>query len=286
MAKKTQINQKNQQQILRQRRRINVGLLAVVCGLGFWVAQLFQQEIQHSVALLDSRRQIDHIEIIRSTGGLANVVLNQTPDGWQLTKPYQNAASQAVIEALLTRLVSGCRVLSDSSLSMSPKMYATLITNVNRYEIGEVNPAADLVYVRQLDDKYDSHDPAKQTANTAAAKLMLCDKLLASIALAPAINFVDKRLYAGELQRVESINGSLNEVNGLDLSVLQLAPADKAHIAKERLIPLTFISNVGQISYQVLPVTADAQHILLYSEEKQLIYGIAMQEKLATILGL
>lgn len=264
---------KNQNDIIRQRRPVNIVLTLLATGLSAWIAYLFYQEIARSRQTLTSMASVNHIVIERNEGDIANrtIELRKDNDQWHITQPYQTKASTVVIDTLLRQLQIGCQSVDREKLSRTPAFYADIHTNDQYYQVGELNTAADKVYV--LDNNHQT--------------LRLCDKLLASIALAPAINYMDKQLFQGDLRAIRGQFGDIKDFKGIDLSVLEIAPANSNKLPQHGLSELTFISDAGQTSYRVLPPSADdnGQHLLLFDANKSVIYVIAAHSKLTAILG-
>lgn len=265
----------NQIDMMRKYRRINVGLALVFIGLLIWVGALFFQEIRHKQQQINAIQSENFLQIERQKNTL---VFRQENGQWQMSEPFKSLASATVVDAFLQRLHSGCRQVDEKSLSRQLRFYATARTADADYQIGEVNAATDSVYVKTL------------SANGQAQQLALCDKLLASMALAPAINFIDKQLYQGKLQEIRGSFGSLSDFSGIDLSVLQVAAADAKQAKIAGISDLIFISrtgnNMGEKTYRVLPPDEKGQHILLFEPQKSLIYVIAANAKINAILGL
>lgn len=265
------LTRKNQQHITRQRRTINVGLSVVVIALLTWVSLLFYGELRDAHRHVNQLEAVTALRIVRPNNTL---VMNKHQAIWQVAEPYQEKASTTVIEAFLQRLNVGCQAVDEAQLSRDVEFYATVHTNVASYEIGELNSASDRVYVK------------KQALSDGPSSLALCDKLVASIALAPAINFIDKQLFQGELSELRGSFGSITDFSGIDLSVLEVAPADSEQAQQASVSDLVFVSSHGQVRYRVLAPSDGGNHVLLFSPTKSIIYVIAAHPKINAILGL
>ncbi len=269
--------QANQQEIMKKYRRDNIILTLIFLGLLSWVATLFYQEIHHKNQQVIAVNQETMLRIERDENTLA---FEQKNNQWQMTEPFTSLASSTVIEAFLERLHSNCQVINAKELPRELQFYALARTTNNDYHIGEINPATDRVYVKQL------------STTGEFQQLALCDKLLISMALAPAINFIDKSLYHGDLLEIQGSFGRLNDFSGIDLSVLQIAKANQQQAQSASISDLTFVSQVNgkkvSNSYRILPPdsTDKGMHILLFEPNKSLIYVIATNKKINAILGL
>lgn len=252
----------NQQHIIQKRRRINQLLSGILLGLLTWTAVLVWAEWQRLQQQQQRSENATHIVIQRHND---TVELLKKQQQWQITAPYQDQASNAVVQALLTQLNSGCRTLSEPP-SRQPQYFASLTVDDKPYQVGELNTASDQVYV------------------STGKQLQLCDKLLASIVLAPAINFINKQLYKGELTAIRGDFGELSDFSGIDLSVLEVAPADSRALPQDSLSTLRFIAD-KQSDYQAF-LHQNGQHLLLFEPKKSVIYVIAANPKLNAILGL
>lgn len=258
----------NQVQVYQQRQRVNWLLFVVFCFLFAWVVFLLYHDRQQRQQLSGRLSAVDQLTIERTND---TIRLEKKSGQWFVQHPYHSLASQAVVETLLARLMLSCRGLSASEQAMSMDFLATLKTAKQQYQIGELNTMTDEVYIRQ---------------GTKTKTYHLCDKLIASIALAPALNFINKQLYQGELTMIKGSFGQLGDFTGLDLSVLQVVLANAAQVQATAISTLTFVTDSGLFAYSVLPPTADNQYLMLYEPEKKLIYAIAAHEKLIAILGL
>lgn len=261
----------NQVTLIKKQHRYNVGLAILLVLLAVWIIYLFYQEVSHKKQqqLTISTEKSLHIQ----RGG-DSLIFQQQDEHWLMTSPYQTTASTLVIEAFFQRLHSSCRRVDETALPRQLDFYATAKTTTAQYQIGEINTAADGVYVKTL------------STDGQFKQLALCDKLLASMALAPAINFIDKQLYLGELSAIRGSFGSLDDFSGIDLSVLEVALADAKQAASAGISDLTFISNVGERHYRVLLAENNNKHLLLFEPKKSLIYVIAAHPKINAILGL
>lgn len=259
----------NQQALLRQQSRENYGLAAVVAGLAIWVAILFYNDYRQAYQPIKQLKQITQLTIQRAATekkSQPDIHLKKTgKQQWQVSSPYQATASTAVVNALLQRLTQSCEPVPTQDLPRQPSTLARVITNQGTYTIGELNTAADRVYVG-----YQQH-------------LALCDKLVASIALAPAIHFIDKQLYSGKLTALRGQYGSVAKLNHLDLSVLDIRRVNPA--IGDDWQKITLISTQGEQTYAINR-SLDGKHFLLLSAEKQLLYVIAYQPSIAAILGI
>lgn len=251
----------NQAQIMAKRRGLNRLLVGIFSLLLLWVAGLAWQEFQR---LTDTAKPLtaQHIRIERDVN---TIILHNQADGWQITEPYRQAASMPVVKALLARLQHGCRALT-APPSRPPEFYARLVVDEVIYRVGELNAASDEVYVKQ------------------GESLFLCDKLLASMALAPAINFMDKQLYHGTLRAIIGDFGRLTDFSGVDLSVMEIAPADAAALPEHALSTLQFMAEDTR-RYQAF-LSDDSAHLLLFEPTQSVIYVIAANPKLNAVLGL
>ncbi|MBS9778469.1 MAG: hypothetical protein KGV50_06870 [Gammaproteobacteria bacterium] len=261
----------NQQDTIRERTKINVALFVVFCILLTWVVVLFYDEINRKNASINQITSVTEVRIQRASD---IIVLSKENEQWSVSEPYQEKASSTVVEAFLQRLNVDCMPVDEGQLTRDLEYYATVTTNSSKYLVGELNTATDRVYVK------------KTSLSGGDAKLALCDKLAASIALAPAVNFVDKALYQGELTELRGDFGSITDFSGLDFSVLELAPANVEQARDARVSELTFMSNKGEFTYIVLPPTKDGKNLLLFDIRKSLIYVIAAHPKINAIIGL
>lgn len=259
---------KTQADIYRKRQRTNAILWGVFLLLLTWVSTLFYQETQQRKHTIEQLSAVDKITIQRAKNTL---VLHKKNAQWFVQTPYHSQASTAVIETLLAKLQSTCRQLPDTDLAQTLTFFATLQMDDRSYQVGELNTAADAVYIKQRGQ---------------ADGLYLCDKLIASIALAPALNFIDKHLYRGALSAIRGSFGRITDFADMDMSVLEVATANTAQTQIAAISTLVFISDQGEFHYRVLPPTDDNQHLLLFEPQKQLIYAIAAHPKLLAILGL
>lgn len=258
----------NQTQVYLRRQGVNRLLLVFFCLFLGWVVFLLQQDRQQKQQFIQRLSAIDYLTIERAND---TIRLEKKSGQWLVKSPYQSLASHAVVETLLARLMMSCRRLSESDKTFKIDFSATLKTPDKHYRIGELNTMTNEVYLEQ---------------GTEIKQRYLCDQLIASIALAPALNFINKQLYQGQLRTIKASFGQLGDFMGLDLSVLQVAVANTAQVQATAISTLTFITDKGQFAYSVLPPTLDSQHLLLFEPEKQLIYAIANHEKLTAILGL
>lgn len=264
-----------QQDVYRKRQRTQRILWLVFLGLLTWVLVLFYQDKQQRQSLMTDLQGVNYIVMTRDNHVDKVVELRKNDGIWQVLKPYHSEASAAVAETLLAKLQLSCRALPDQALTTTLQFVADIQTNHVGYAIGQLNTAADAVYVKQT-----------TSGQGGAERLLLCDKLVASIALAPALNFIDKRLYRGNLSTIRGSFGQLTDFTGIDLSVLQVAVANQAQIDTTTIAKLTFISDQGEFAYHVLPPGDNHQYLLLFEPKKQLIYAIAANEKLNAVLGL
>ncbi len=250
----------NQSDIVRQRRKVNLWLLLLFFVLGTALVATLADDIQR---LYRAMRPLvaERIELVRDKD---SIVLQKQTSGWQVTEPYQQKASTVVAEALLARLQRSCRALNTAP-ARTPDFYASILIDGITYRIGELNQASDEIYVQK--DK----------------AWLLCDKLIASMALAPAINFVDKKLYHGELTAIVGEFGRLTDLNGVDLSVLEVAEGNADALPKTGVSTLKFMGDSPSV-YQAF-YSEDGKHIVLFSREKSLIYVLNAQAKLTAIMG-
>lgn len=255
------MNARNQIELMHQRRKVNALLTVIFVGLLTWVIVEFYTEIQRAYA---ARKPLS-ATTIRIHREADSITLTQTRNKWQVSQPYQHNASQVVIEALLMRLKQGCRLL-DAPPIRTPEFFADIYLDQTRYQVGELNHASDEVYVKRGTD------------------WLLCDKLIAAMALAPALNFMDKQLYAGELTAIIGEFGRLTDFTGVDLSVLELAPAEQSALPEHAIATLTFEAE-DKRSYQTF-LSEDSRHLLLFEPQQALIYVIAANPKLNAVLGL
>lgn len=251
----------NQPQIVAKRRRLNQLLAGIFVLLLSWVGVEMFIEYQR----LTQRKTPLTAQQIRIVRDANTITLTHHDDGWQITTPYQQVASMPVVKALLGRLQNGCRTL-DAAPSRPPNFYADIVVDDITYRVGELNAASDEVYVSQ------------------AEKLFLCDKLLASMALAPAINFMDKQLYQGKLSAIVGDFGQLTDFNGVDLSVMEIAPAEATSLPENALSELTFVAD-DKRQYQAF-LSENSMHLLLFEPQQSIIYVIAAHPKLNAVLGL
>lgn len=251
----------NQAQIIAKRQRLNHLLALVLLLLLVWVGVEVFREFKRLTKTTE-QLQASTIHLVREVN---TITLVHQDSGWQITTPYQQAASAAVVEALLERLQNGCRALSAPPVR-DPQFYADIVVDKRSYRIGERNNASDEVYVLQ------------------GEKLFLCDKILAAMALAPAINFMDKQLYRGKLRAIVGDFGRLSDFTGMDLSVLEIAPADAKALPQHAVSALQFIAD-DQRHYQAF-LSDDSQHLLLFEPQQSIIYVLAAHPKINAILGL
>lgn len=251
----------NQAQIIAKRRPLNRWLTVIFIILSVWfsieVFHEFKRLTKHSETL-----KAQHIRIIRDVN---TITLQQQNGAWYITTPYQQTASLAVVDALLERLQHGCRQLAITPVR-SPVFYADIIVDQQTYHIGELNTASDEIYVAK------------------GKTLFLCDKLLISMALAPAINFMDKQLYRGTLRAIVGDFGQLTDFSGMDLSVMEIAPADAKALPEHALSSLQFVAD-DQRRYQAF-LHPESTHLLLFEPKQSVIYVIAAHPKLNAVLGL
>lgn len=255
----------NQQTILAQQKRTNHYLAAIMIILGGWVGFLFYQKQQQIQSHIKHIEQITQLQIHRENQPL-DIHLKKISQQWQIEAPYQANASNAVIQAFLQRLTHGCIAVPTQALPRQPQTIATVSTNRGMYTIGELNTASDRVYVGYQQ------------------KLALCDKLIAAIALAPAIHFIDKNLYSGKLIALSGDYGSIKKMQDIDLSVLDISHVSRSAYSEHSTSQLTLQSSNGSNTYSVSR-SQDGQYLLLFSAEKQLMYAIAYQAPIAAILG-
>ncbi|MGY0399201.1 MAG: hypothetical protein ACWIPH_04545 [Ostreibacterium sp.] len=254
----------NQQQVIKQRRRFNFMLTILLLGFVTWIIVLFYREIEQNTQIKTTIESVTNITIKRNKD---TIMLVKKGGGWLVNTPYQSLASNVVVEALLGKLSLGCQMVSSKQMNRELKFYATVITNNQQYQVGELNSASNKVYVKVGDE------------------LQLCDKLLASMVLAPAINYMDKSLYKGELERIKGSFGAIDDFSGIDLSVLEIAPANVKQVASVSVSNLTFLSSEGKKTYRVLPPDA-SQHLFLFDPKKSVIFVIAANLKINAVLGL
>ncbi len=267
----------NQQEIRQKYRYGNIALTIIFLGLFYWVCSLFYQEMNKKNQQISAIYQEKNLRIEREKNTLTFTLNNHQ---WKMTEPFESLASKTVIEAFFERLHSNCQVVDEKKLPRELEFYALAKTMNNHYQIGEINPVTDSVYVKTL------------SPTGKFQQLALCDKLLISMALAPAINFIDKSLYQGELVEMQGSFGRLNDFSGIDLSVIQIASANSQQAQTASVSNLTFISQAGdktlKSTYRVLaPNSTDkGQHLMLFEPDKSLIYVIAANKKINAILGL
>ncbi len=265
----------NQVDILRRYRRQNIVLTLILLALLTWVAWLFYQEIEQKQRRIEAIVAEKTLRIEREKDTL---IFQQKNGRWRMTAPFSSLASTTVIEAFLQRLHGNCQTVDTQALSRELQFYALVKTAHNNYQIGEVNPVTDSVYVKTLSPQGEFR------------QLALCDKLLVSMALAPAINFIDKQLYHGELTEIRGSFGAIRDFAGIDLSVLEVAAANSQQAESAGVSDLTFISTADgeqlKKTYRVLPTDNQGRHLLLFEPQKSLIYVIAGNAKIHAILGL
>ncbi len=270
-------NRLNQQELMKKYRIYNSVLTIIFLGLLLWVGSLFYQEITKNNQQINAVKEEKTLTIVRDNNTLSFALKDNE---WQMTAPFASKASSTVIEAFLERLHNNCQVVDEKKLPRKLKYYALARTENNEYHIGEINPVTDRVYVKTL------------SVTGEFQQLALCDKLLVSMALSPAINFIDKNLYQGELVEIKGSFGSIKDFSGIDLSVLQIAKADSQQAESASISDLTFISKVGDKTlksrYRVIPANKESkeQHIVLFEQKKSMIYVIASNAKMNAILGL
>ncbi len=270
-------NRLNQQELRKKYRIYNIALTVIFLGLLLWVGSLFYQEINKNNQQINAVKEEKTLDIVRDNNTLSFALKGNE---WQMTAPFTSKASSTVIEAFLERLHSNCQVVDEKKLPRELKYYALARTENNDYHIGEINPVTDSVYVKKL------------SVTGQFQELALCDKLLVSMALSPAINFVDKNLYQGELIEIKGSFGSLKDFSGIDLSVLQIAKADSQQAQSASISDLTFISKVGdkivKSIYQVISTNeaSKEKYLILFAPNKAVLYVIASNSKFNAILGL
>lgn len=270
-------NRLNQQALMKKYRIYNIILTIIFLGLLLWVGALFYQEITKNNQQINAVKEEKILTIVREDNTLS-FALNGNE--WQMTTPFSSKASSTVIEAFLERLHNNCQAVDEKQLPRELQYYAVAKTTNNEYHIGEINSATDRVYVKTL------------SVTGQFQQLALCDKLLVSMALSPAINFIDKNLYQGELVEIKGSFGSIKDFSGIDLSVLQIAKADSQQAKSASISDLTFISKVGdktvKNTYQVIPTneTSKGQHIILFDKNKSIVYVVASNPKMNAIVGL
>lgn len=261
----------NQIVLVKRRRRTNQRLLLIVSVLLAWVLWLLFHELQQSRQAINAVFSQNHVDIQRNMkNSNDHIVLDKRKNTWFISAPIEHKASNVVVETLLAKLTNDCETVDQRQLQTTLTWFATVTTNTETFRIGQRNMINNGVYVQR---------------GVQQPSLWLCDSLVASIALAPAINFMDKSLYDGELKAIVGSFGRLEILDGLDLSVLEVAAANDQQAQSATIADLTFISNQGKKTYQVLP-NQDHQHLLLYAPDDSLIYVIAAQPKLNAILGL
>lgn len=252
----------NQQQLIRRRRLLNQVLFVLAAILTAWVLGLAVSDWRH---LQNKRQRLETANKLLIKRQSNTLELAKTQQQWRLVSPYSELASNAVVQALLDQINNGCRQL-DAVPTRQPQYFATLTVNDKAYQIGEINTASDQVYVSSDDG------------------LRLCDKLLAAIVLAPAINFIDKRLYTGELKSIQGDFGQLTDFSNIDLSVLEIAPASAEALPKNSLSSLRFVADNTTV-YQAF-LHENGNNLLLFEPQKSIIYVIAANPKLNAVLGL
>lgn len=257
----------NQATFIQQRRRVNYWLAAAVMLLLLWVGKLLYEDHQKRHHRIHAVEKISTIHIQRNNQETDIKIKKIDNAQWHIEFPFQAKASTVVIQAFLQRLINRCESVPTQELSRQPQSIATVLVNNETYIIGELNTASDRVYVSHQED------------------LTLCDKLVASIALAPAIHFIDKNLYSGELISLSGAYGTIKSLNSLDLSVLDINHANDLPNAANHWKELTLAATEGQESYAISK-SQDGKYFLLFSVKKQLLYVISYQEKIATIVGL
>ncbi len=257
------ILQHNQEHIVKARRKVNLCLAGVFVALLAWVVFIVKDEVAR-VYRASQPLVANHI-VIKRHNKENNIVLAKQNGAWRVVEPYQHQASQVVIDALLARIQHGCRPLNDIPARL-PEMYGEIIIDKSSYQIGELNHASDEIYAQ--------HDK----------RWLLCDKLLLSMALAPAISFIDKQLYTGELRAIVGDFGRLSDFKGVDLSVMEVAFSDAENLPKHAISKLTFIAD-DERAYHVF-LSEDGEHLLLFDKAKSMTYVIASQTKLNALVGL
>lgn len=251
----------NQQDVIKKRQRTNAILTVVFLLLLAWLGVEVYHEAQR-LKVNHTPLKAQHIQLVRDVN---TVRLDKQAGAWQMTTPYQQTASAAVIQALLGRLQNGCRLLNDAP-NRPLQFYAKIMVDNSVYQVGELNTASDEVYIQK------------------GSQLFLCDKLLAAMALAPAINFMDKQLYQGELLAIAGDFGRLTDLSGIDLSVMEIAPADAKALPEHAVSTLQFVAS-DRRNYQAF-LSEDSAHLLLFEPQQSVIYVIAANPKLNAILGL
>lgn len=196
-------------------------------------------------------------------------------DEWQLNSPYQQRGSKTVINALLGQLNTRCKG-NYPTTEINSEIFAKIQIDDNYYAIGEKNPVNNKVYVKQ------------QNANN--ERWMFCDESVAAIALTPALNFIDRQLYPGEIYSIRGGFGQISIDNPLDstLDVLDIAQINPNTIDKviDRIV---IDGDQGEKTYQVM-LNSDGKHLLLFddstTEAPQIVYAIKSTPKLLQIIGL
>jgi|GEM_PF-4916568 len=252
--------------LLANYRRTNWVLALIFLVLLASVVALFYEALQLPPQPLQAIEKVEKVNIVRSSGTLA---LIKTPTGWNMQSPRRGKASNGVVRALLHQLKNQCRLVN-AIPAASPQFYATIsIDGQYRYELGELNPALDKVYMRHGQQYY------------------FCDKMLLAMALSPALNFIDKSLWQGDLLSITGDFGQIDaaDVDSIDLSVLQIIAADKQKLPESGLSTLSFKSVQGQSDYRVF-LHKDGEHLLLFDAQRSVIFVIATHPKLLAVVGL
>lgn len=267
--------------LVKKRKKINLALLILLVLLVMGLFYSVKTEFIKYLNFISPKSQATTITINQSDNSIQLIYENNS---WQMQTPYQQRASSTVVNALLGKISTRCNQISTDT-KVNSDTFASIDIDNTRYTVGELNPVNDKVYVsvKNNNDRDNIND----------ITWMLCDKTIAAIALAPAINFIERRLYIGDIR---SIKGSFAEItinNQLEapLDVLEIVEISKDKI--NNVIDTIIIQgNQGSMRYQVM-LNDDGKHLLLSKadttdnqQNTQFIYVIKATPALLNIIGL
>lgn len=272
------------QTLVKTRRQINFLLFIVLIALITILLMSVKTELIKYLSVIDGKSNPNKIIITQkaTTGSSITLNYNAEKNYWQLTSPYQQRGSYTVLNALLGRINSSCEG-SYAVDSVDSEIFADLQIDNTHYAIGELNPITDKVYVKVSQDDSEIW--------------MLCDKAIAAIALAPAVNFIDRNLYIGNVNSIKGSFGELTINNQLDvpLDVLEIVEVETNKLANS-IDSIHITGDNGEVVYQVIS-NNDGEHLLLTKPQSneqtntaptntQLVYIIQDNPELLRIIGL
>lgn len=263
--------------LVKKHKKINLALLVLLVLLVTGLFYSVKTEFIKYLNFISPKSQATTISINQSDNSIQLIYEN---DSWQMQTPYQQRASSTVVNALLGKISTRCNQINTDT-KVNSDTFASINIDNTRYTVGELNPVNDKVYV------------SVKNNNTNDITWMLCDKTIAAIALAPAINFIERRLYIGDIR---SIKGSFAEItinNQLEapLDVLEIVEISKDKI-NNVIDTITIQGSQDNMRYQVM-LNDDGKHLLLSKadatdnqQNTQFIYVIKATPALLNIIGL